>query len=491
MVKKIGLILKKLKEFKHKEIIVFSLIILVIYLSTMSCSLDDEDSIHFIRGMKDFDVSKHQPHPPGFPVYIFFGKIFYFLFKNELLALTILSSFAGFLSLLVFYFLIFEMFDKKIALMSTMVLGVTPLFWLNSLKAMSDMTGLFFILLSMYFIYYFIKYKEIKHLYVGSFISAIAVGVRFHALFVVVPLLVYAYFKIDRREQKKSFRKKFFYSVLIFFIGILFWLLPMLYYSGFENYLNKASSLFLSRYDRVPSEGNFLKFISWRVQNIFGLFLISYGISSFNPGIIHLILLVMYLFFIFSSYWIISDKRNMFFIIPLLFYSLMLFLVLFSNNPRYLLIFIPFISLLLIFGVLWFEKHSLIIFILLFFSISLVSFPLVMSIHNLPSPMIESIDYLATNYNLANISVYAEGTLSEYLHYYNIRASLNHEGNKRIFYISPHEYELKNNNNSLNLIKKFERSSLIETKHNIIYLYEITNSSILSNLNYSYPYIID
>src|SRR4029078_1354541 len=41
----------------------------------LATSLEDIDSVNFALGVRDFDVATHRPHPPGYPVYIFLGKI--------------------------------------------------------------------------------------------------------------------------------------------------------------------------------------------------------------------------------------------------------------------------------------------------------------------------------------------------------------------------------------------------------------------------------
>ena len=40
------------------------------HLPFLARSLEDIDSINFALGLRDFDVAQHQPHPPGYPVYI-------------------------------------------------------------------------------------------------------------------------------------------------------------------------------------------------------------------------------------------------------------------------------------------------------------------------------------------------------------------------------------------------------------------------------------
>src|ERR1700751_1116200 len=37
--------------------------------------LEDLDSINFALGVRQFDVAKHQPHPPGYPVFIALSKV--------------------------------------------------------------------------------------------------------------------------------------------------------------------------------------------------------------------------------------------------------------------------------------------------------------------------------------------------------------------------------------------------------------------------------
>src|SRR5688572_33172628 len=48
---------------------------LAAHLPFLAPSLEDIDSINFALGLRDFDPARHQPHPPGSPVYIAMGRI--------------------------------------------------------------------------------------------------------------------------------------------------------------------------------------------------------------------------------------------------------------------------------------------------------------------------------------------------------------------------------------------------------------------------------
>src|SRR5687768_1577184 len=47
---------------------------LAAHLPSLAPSLEDIDSINFALGLRDFDPARHQPHPPGSPVYIALGR---------------------------------------------------------------------------------------------------------------------------------------------------------------------------------------------------------------------------------------------------------------------------------------------------------------------------------------------------------------------------------------------------------------------------------
>ncbi len=52
-----------------------ALIFALSHVPFLATSLEDIDSVNFALGVRDFDVAAHRPHPPGYPVYIFLGKI--------------------------------------------------------------------------------------------------------------------------------------------------------------------------------------------------------------------------------------------------------------------------------------------------------------------------------------------------------------------------------------------------------------------------------
>ena len=54
---------------------VIAAVYLLAHLPLLARSLEDIDSINFALGLRQFDVALHQPHPPGYPVYIALGRL--------------------------------------------------------------------------------------------------------------------------------------------------------------------------------------------------------------------------------------------------------------------------------------------------------------------------------------------------------------------------------------------------------------------------------
>jgi hypothetical protein len=55
-------------------VILLSLVFLALHLPYLPASLEDLDSINFALGLRQFDVAHHQPHPPGYPVFMLTAK---------------------------------------------------------------------------------------------------------------------------------------------------------------------------------------------------------------------------------------------------------------------------------------------------------------------------------------------------------------------------------------------------------------------------------
>ncbi|MBN1276884.1 MAG: glycosyl transferase, partial [Deltaproteobacteria bacterium] len=49
------------------------------------------DSVQFALGLEDYDITVHQPHPPGYFLYVMLGRLVYFFIRDANYALIIIS----------------------------------------------------------------------------------------------------------------------------------------------------------------------------------------------------------------------------------------------------------------------------------------------------------------------------------------------------------------------------------------------------------------
>src|SRR5579862_7413196 len=80
--------------------VALAVLFLAFHLPFLPASLEDLDSINFALGLRHFDVAHHQPHPPGYPVFIVVAKAVHAIVPSEATALSAVSVLAGTLGVL-------------------------------------------------------------------------------------------------------------------------------------------------------------------------------------------------------------------------------------------------------------------------------------------------------------------------------------------------------------------------------------------------------
>ena len=123
-----------------------AIIFLALHLPFPPASLEDLDSINFALGLHQFDVAQHQPHPPGYPVFIVIGRLVNAVSSSEARALGFVSMVSGALALLALgpLFARWTNGDARgtAANVGALIVASTPLFWMTAARPLSDMAGL-------------------------------------------------------------------------------------------------------------------------------------------------------------------------------------------------------------------------------------------------------------------------------------------------------------------------------------------------------------
>src|SRR4051812_25845429 len=147
---------------------------LLAHLPFLAPALEDIDSINFALGLHHYDPALHQPHPPGYPVFIAVGRVALAVIHGlapglsyvgaDALALAIWSAIGGALAVVGAAYVFHELTmagltspaprqtltslaplrtnEERaggIAFWGAVLLALTPLFWMTGLRPMSDM----------------------------------------------------------------------------------------------------------------------------------------------------------------------------------------------------------------------------------------------------------------------------------------------------------------------------------------------------------------
>src|SRR5882724_11834008 len=87
-----------------------------LYFLTHSPALDDIDAVQFAMGVHSFDLWHHQPHPPGYPLFIFLGWLGTKLFHaGTESSLYFVSAFGGGLFVAAWFLIIRAQFSERFA----------------------------------------------------------------------------------------------------------------------------------------------------------------------------------------------------------------------------------------------------------------------------------------------------------------------------------------------------------------------------------------
>jgi hypothetical protein len=196
----------------------------MLYFFTHSPALDDIDAVQFAMGVRAFDLWHHQPHPPGYPLFIFLGwlgtKVFNIGIESSLYCI---SALGGGLFVACWFLIIRAQFSEKFAWWIAMSLLITPIVWMTATKAVTDMAAAGLLSAELLSAIYFFKYKKRSLVLCTSFLGAAAAGIRPQLFPVVAVIVAIAMWK------SCASRKTWCLGYATLVIGCLLWLLPMWY----------------------------------------------------------------------------------------------------------------------------------------------------------------------------------------------------------------------------------------------------------------------
>lgn len=211
-------------------------VILPLYLQFRSVSLDDFDAYSFALALDHFDLALQQPQPPGFPLYIFLGRLLRAVVGDATTALTLLSALSGAAVALILCELgnCTSVGRPLAGVGAALLVGLSPMGWLTAEKALSDMPGLALTLLALWLLWR--GREKLNWLGLGSFVFGLSMGLRPQN---GLPILLLWFVLTVRHLVRRRSLIPIVWSSSPLLLGVLIWLLPTAQTAGgFPVYLN-------------------------------------------------------------------------------------------------------------------------------------------------------------------------------------------------------------------------------------------------------------
>ncbi len=203
-----------------------ALVFLAHHLSFLPSSLEDLDSINFALGIRDFDVARHQTHPPGYPVYMALAALLDAGVGSELRSLSVLSVISGAIAVFGMAATVAAMDGRMtVAVVATLVAVSTPLYWITASRPLSDMPGLAAALGAQALL---LMARGDRALFLASACAGLAAGVRSQVVWLTLPVLVLVIW----RQPAPGWWRRAFSAAAAYVCGALAWAVPLLLVTG-------------------------------------------------------------------------------------------------------------------------------------------------------------------------------------------------------------------------------------------------------------------
>ena len=236
--------------------------------------LYDIDSVNFALALKRFDPSVHQPHPPGYFLYVCLGRLANVLFHDANAALVGISIVFSCGAVAMIYVLAHHWFGRNAALFAGLIFLFSPLAWFHGTVALTYIVEAFFSALTGYLCWR-IDSGKAPFILPGAMVLGVAAGFRPSSLLLLGPLLLYS--------LRNANRKRAAAGIGALAVTLLAWFIPMIGIGGGRPYLSSLVSLWLA----VPSRGTIFNSSVWnslaRAATILGIYFLCFGCAAILP----------------------------------------------------------------------------------------------------------------------------------------------------------------------------------------------------------------
>ncbi len=195
------------------------------------------DAVQFALALQEYDVAKHQPHPPGYILYVMLGYCVNAWVGDATAAYVTLAVVFSGLTTAAVYFLARAMYGRGAAIAAALLLAVSPLFWFYGSVGLTYAAEALAATTVAYFAYRALTGSE-THVYLGAVYLGLAGGIRQSILLLLLPLWLGATIAGVRRPRAVLG------GLMLVAAAALTWFVPMVWLTGgLTRYLAASAEL--------------------------------------------------------------------------------------------------------------------------------------------------------------------------------------------------------------------------------------------------------
>ena len=181
------------------------------------------DSINFAFALEEFDITKAQPHIPGYILYVMFMSGVNTFFGDPQISMVVVSILASALAIVQLYRIGKMMFGWRAGIWVALFLASSPLYWFYGEIALPHALDALLILISIELLFRIDKGDAQIVIFTAIWLGLVG-GFRPQTEVFLMPLALYACRKIGWTSR--------IYAILALVITNLIWLIPLLLAMG-------------------------------------------------------------------------------------------------------------------------------------------------------------------------------------------------------------------------------------------------------------------
>ncbi|TMQ21013.1 MAG: DUF2723 domain-containing protein [Candidatus Rokuibacteriota bacterium] len=183
------------------------------------------DAVQFALALNEYDVVKHQPHPPGYILYVALGRLVHRWVGDAASSYVLLAvAFSG-AGTFVVYLLARAIYDRPTALTAATLLAVSPLFWFYGTVGLTYAGEALFASIVAYFAFRALRGSETDAWLAAGYLG-LAGGLRQSLLLLLFPMWLVSTVLGMRR------RRAVVVGGLVLTVAVLAWFVPMIWLTG-------------------------------------------------------------------------------------------------------------------------------------------------------------------------------------------------------------------------------------------------------------------